>query len=152
MRRGYRWALLPWVLATLSSRAATDPLDTSLRRCGAQTDQVQRLACFDALVAALPKVEADRFGMTAEIANKRDPLAERQAQSDILPATITAVGAGGHGELIFTLDNQQVWIQTQAEPGKHFAVGEAVHIERGAMGSLWLAASKGRMTKVRRIS
>jgi hypothetical protein len=152
MRRGYRWALLPLVLATLSSRGATDPLDASLRRCGAQTDQAQRLACFDALVAALPKVEADRFGMTAEIANKRDPVAERQAQTEILPATIIAVGAGGHGELIFTLDNQQVWMQTQAEPGKHFAVGEPVHIEHGAMGSLWLAASKGRMTKVKRIS
>jgi hypothetical protein len=152
MRRGYRWALLPWVLATLWSRAATDPLDASLRRCGAQTDQVQRLACFDTLVAALPKVEADRFGMTAEIANKRDPVVGRQVQTEILPATIIAVGAGGHGELIFTLDNQQVWIQTQAEPGKHFAVGEPVHIEHGAMGSLWLAASKGRMTKVRRIS
>ena len=152
MRRGYRWALLPLVVATLSSRAATDPLDASLRRCGAQTDQVQRLACFDSLVATLPKVEADRFGMTAEIANKRDPVAERQAQTEILPARIIAVSAGGHGELIFTLDNQQVWMQTQAEPGKHFAVGEPVHIEHGAMGSLWLAATKGRMTKVKRIS
>ena len=85
--------------------------------------RLQRLACFDSLVATLPKVEADRFGMTEEIANKRDPVAERQAQTEILPATIIAVGAGGHGELIFTLDNQQVWMQTQAEPGKHFAVG-----------------------------
>jgi hypothetical protein len=152
MRRGHRWALLPLVVATLASRAATDPLDASLRRCGAQTDQVQRLACFDSLVAALPKVEADRFGMTAQIANKRDPVAAQQAQTEVLPATIIAVGAGGHGELIFTLDNQQVWMQTQAEPGKHFAVGEPVHIEHGAMGSLWLAATKGRMTKVKRIS
>ncbi|MGH8231335.1 MAG: hypothetical protein ACRESY_05890 [Steroidobacteraceae bacterium] len=152
MKRGYTLAMLLWVLASLASHAATDPLDASLRRCGAETDQTRRLACFDALVAALPKVEADRFGMTADIAHKRDPEAERAAQTAILPATIIAVGQGGHGELIFTLDNHQVWMQTQAEPGKHFDVGEAVHIEHGAMGSLWLAASKARMTKVKRIS
>jgi hypothetical protein len=152
MRRGFAFALLPLLIANLSARAATDSLDAALRRCGAQTDQAQRLACFDALVATLPKVEADRFGMTADIANKRDPVAEREAKSAILPATIIAVGAGGHGELIFTLDNQQVWMQTQVEPAKHFAVGEAVHIEHGAMGSLWLAASKNRMTRVKRIS
>ena len=56
------------------------------------------------------------------------------------------------GQLVFTLDNQQVWIQTEVKSRIQFAVGDVVHIEHGAMGSLWLAADKGRKTRVKRIS
>jgi hypothetical protein len=134
------------------SWAASDALTDGMRRCAAQTDQAQRLACFDALAATLPKLEADRFGLTADIARKRDPDSERRTEEAVLPGKIAALGYGPRGEYIFTLDNQQVWAQVQAEPNKKFAVGEIVHIEHGAMGSLWLAAPKGRMTKVKRIS
>ena len=48
MRRGCRWALLPLVVATLSVAA---PLRCAVR-------QAQRLACFDALAATLPPIEA----------------------------------------------------------------------------------------------
>jgi hypothetical protein len=123
-----------------------------LRRCTSQTDQAQRLACFDALAATLPQIEADRFGLTVDIARQRDPEAVRRAQQAVLPGKIAALRLGTRGEYIFTLDNQQVWMQVDLEPNKTFAVGESVHIEHGAMGSLWLAADKNRMTRVRRIS
>jgi hypothetical protein len=106
----------------------------------------------DPLVTTLPKVEADQFGLTADIARKRDPVAEREAEDAVLPGKILALRQGPRGEWIFTLDNQQVWDQQQAEPSKRFEVGEVVHIEHGAMGSLWLAADKGRKTRVKRIS
>ena len=134
------------------ARALTDPLAAGLRRCAAETDQTQRLACFDALVTTLPKVEADQFGLTADIARKRDPVGERQAEDVVLPGKIVALREAPHGELIFTLDNQQVWIQTEPERSKRFAIGEVVHIEHGAMGSLWLAADQARKTRVKRIS
>ena len=124
----------------------------SLIDCRKVTDPTQRLACFDALAATLPKIEADRFGMTADIANKRDPESERRAKEAILPGRIVALGQGPRGEYIFTLDNGQVWMQAEVEPNKRFAVGDVVHIEHGAMSSLWLAADRARKTRVKRIS
>jgi hypothetical protein len=150
IRRGFAVCLFAFVYAPAG--ALTDPLASGLRRCAAETDQVKRLACFDALASTLPKVEADQFGLTADIARKRDPAAERRADDAVLPGKIIALRQAPAGEFIFTLDNQQVWIQTQPEPNKHFAVGDVVHIEHGAMGSLWLAADKARKTRVKRIS
>jgi len=130
----------------------TNPLAEGLRRCAGETDQTRRLACFDALAASLPKIEAEQFGLTADIARKRDPTADRPADDAVLPGRIVALREAPRGELIITLDNQQVWMQTQAEPSKRFAIGDVVHIEHGAMGSLWLAADRARKTRVKRIS
>jgi hypothetical protein len=140
------------VLVSVTAQALPDPLADGLRRCTAETDQAKRLACFDALAASVPKVEADQFGLTADIAQKRDPVAAQKTAVAILPGKIVALRQGARGELIFTLDNQQVWDQMEPEPTKQFNIGEGVHIEHGAMGSLWLAAEKGRKTKVKRIS
>ena len=95
--------------------AATETLDDGLRRCAQQADSSARLACFDAMVATLPQVEADRFGMTAEVKRQRDPEALERAKSEMLSGKIAALRQGSRGELIFTLDNQQVWRQAEAE-------------------------------------
>jgi hypothetical protein len=138
--------------------ALPNPLADGLRKCASETDQTRRLACFDALAATVPKVEADQFGLTAEIAQKREPppaAGEKAAPKPAEPTlsgTITAIRESGNGELVFTLDNQQVWVQAQVDTRFRFAVGDTVHIEHGSMSSLWLAADKGRKTKVKRIS
>jgi hypothetical protein len=150
MRRLSRWALL-FAIACGPANAGTDPLDAQLRACAGIAEATQRLACFDALVPALPKVKADQFGMTAEIAHKRDPVAAEQKKNETLPSTIIALGQTLNGRLIFTLDNQQVWVQAEAQPSLRFQVGEAVHIEHGAFTSLWLAADKNRKTRVTRV-
>jgi len=149
-----RTCVLMSVMAAISAPAAakTDPLATGLRHCATETDEAKRLACFDSLVATLPKIEADQFGLTRDLALKRDPVAERQADTAILPGAIVALGQTPRGQLIFTLDNQQVWIQTEVEQSKTFSVGDVVHIEHGAMGTLWLAADHARKTRVKRIS
>jgi hypothetical protein len=131
--------------------ALPDPLAAELRKCAAQSDQDKRLVCFDRLAATLPQVEADSFGMTADIAHKRDS-SQPQANEAVLPGKIIALGRAANGGFIFTLDNQQVWVQTQVEPSKLFIVGDVVRIEHGAMGSWWLAADRARKTRVKRIS
>ena len=138
--------------ATVPAQALTSPLVEGLRRCAGEVDQAKRLACFDALAATVPKVEADQFGLTADIAQKRDPVGERRAAEAVLPGKIVALRQAAEGEMVFTLDNQQVWIQAEVNSRIQFAVGDVVHIEHGAMGSLWLAADKGRKTRVKRIS
>ena len=150
MRRLFRTASFLLVLASTAALAGAEPLADGLRRCARESDHAQRLACYDALVSSLPKVEADQFGMTAAIAKQREPEAKQPTGDAVLPATIAALQVAHDGKLIFTLDNGQVWVQAEIKHGLRFEVGEKVQIEHGTLGSLWLAASKGRKTRVTR--
>jgi len=150
-RSAYRSLVLFLAAACLPALAGTENLDEALRRCAKESDPAQRLACFDAIVSTLPQVEADRFGMTADIERKREPAAVPQAKAQVLTGKISAVRQAPHGERIFTLDNRQVWIEAEARPNIQFAAGEEVHIEHGAMSSLWLVADKHREVRVTRL-
>ena len=136
----------------LPALAGAESLDDALRRCARESTPAQRLACFDAIVSTLPQREADRFGITADIERKRDPVAVEHAKDEVLSGKIAGLRRAPEGEWIFTLDNRQVWVQAEATPNLQFAVGEDVHIEHGAMSSLWLVADKHRKVRVKRLS
>ncbi len=146
-----RWIVVVLALASAPVLAAIEPLADGLRRCSLETGEQKRLACFDALASALPKIQSDQFGMTVDIARKRDPVSVTRNGNESLPGKIAALQEAPRGEYIFTLDNGQIWIQAELRSNIRFAVGEAVQIEHGAMGSLWLAADHRRKTRVKRI-
>jgi hypothetical protein len=143
------------VLSAATAQADSDRIGIDLRRCAQQVDDQQRLACFDALVKALPQITVDQFGMTGAIERKRDPAAAAAVAHDraqeSLSGSITALGRGPRGEHVFTLDNGQQWIEVESRPGVEFSAGEQVRIEHGALGTLWLKAEGRRQVKVRRI-
>ncbi len=145
-----RWSLLLLALSVVPAYAGSEPVGDGLRRCARETDEQQRLACFDALASALPQIKTDQFGMTVGIAHKRDPTAGFD-KTEVLTGKINGLQEVANGQLIFTLDNGQLWIQTEPKPGMHFSVGEAIQVEQGAMGSLWLAADHHRKTRVKRV-
>ena len=147
----YRGLQLFLAAACLPALAGSENLDAALRRCAKESGPAPRLACFDAIVSTLPQVEADRFGLTADIERKRDPAAVPQAKAEVLTGKISALRQAPRGEWIFTLDNQQVWIEAEARPNIQFAAGEEVHIEHGAMSSLWLVADQHRKVRVTRL-
>jgi hypothetical protein len=145
--------LLCLAAAVQPAFAVPDRLSDGMRKCGSETDATRRLACYDALNNTLPKIEADRMGLTAEIAQKREPPEKRATLTppETLKAKIRAVQENSRGQLIFSLDNDQTWMQDQPSPFR-FKAGEDVRIEHGALTSLWLVADHGRKTRVRRIS
>jgi hypothetical protein len=143
--------MLILALASPTVLAAIEPLADGLRRCSLEADEGKRLACFDALTRELPKIQSDQFGMTVDIAHKRDPVATSKSENETLSGKITALVEAPRGEYVFTLDNGQIWIQAEVRSNIRFEVGEAVQIEHGAMGSLWLAADHHRKTRVKRI-
>jgi hypothetical protein len=147
----YRSLVLFLAATCLPALAGAENLGDALRQCAKESDQAQRLACFDGIVRTLPQVEADRFGMTADIKHKRDPVAVPQAKDEVLTGKISGLRQAPHGERIFTLDNRQVWVEAEARPDVQFAVGEDVHIEHGAMSALWLVADKHRKVRVKRL-
>ena len=101
-------------MSCLPALAPAEALDNALRRCAKEHDQTQRLACFDALAGSLPQIEADRFGMTADIKRQRDPVAVEEAKHEVISGKIVGLQQAPRGEWIFTLDNQQVWKQAVA--------------------------------------
>ena len=134
--------------------ASAEPLSDGLQRCARETDEHLRLKCFDELAGSLPQRKRDEFGMTAAVAERKDPSAPKAPLIDpeVLDAKIAGLRQGSHGEYTFTLDNGQVWVEQEFRPGEHFSVGDAVQIRHGFMSSLWLSASDHRMTRVKRIS
>lgn len=145
-----RLAMLLAPLASAPAPVGAEQLADGLQRCSHEADERQRLACFDALVSASAGIQRDHFGMTADIARKRDPAAASNADDEKLSGSITALRES-RGQLIFTLDNGQVWIQAEPQANLRFTVGEAVNIEHGTMSSLWLTASHHRKTRVKRV-
>ena len=154
MRHAARALLLILAVSVRPLAAGAEPLSDGLQRCARETDEHLRLKCFDELAGSLPQRKRDEFGMTAALAERKDPSAPKAPVIDpqVLDAKIAALRQGGRGEYTFTLDNGQVWVEQEFRPGEHFSVGEAVQIRHGFMSSLWLSASDHRLTRVKRIS
>lgn len=167
------------VLAALAalaqpSVAAESGLAERFGACTRERDDAQRLACFDSAAAQLPKsatvdkpraepvagsvtplpttASEEAFGVSgSELARKRDAeIPVKESAPRRITATLTEVSKRPRGELVFTLDNGQVW--AQKDPGSYFPikVGDSVTILAGSLGSFRLVTSN-RSTQVTRV-
>ncbi len=163
--------------AAPSPAASSSSVVQAVYDCRAIADTAQRLACFDAAVAALAAAEsardiriADRaqvrearrglFGLSLRNLNifggggNDEDSAAARADPDFveqIEATLSNVERDGVGHLVLTLDNGQRWIQTDGGGGGRTPrAGTAVTIRRGALGS-FIASMAGRQgLRVRR--
>ncbi len=177
--RGYAvaWALAGWC-AGLPAAHAADGLE-GLLACRAVSDSQQRLDCFDraaaslgggappsihtpAAAAPMPAARAaptsvsdpkQSFGLSdTTIAQQEVAAGTRPAPLEHIEAHVKALARAADGRLVFTLDNDQTWVQLRPEGDDLLAkVGDAVTVSRGALGSYWLALSSRRGCKVRRL-
>lgn len=164
------WLLIVFCsTASLAEAAAQVP--EALRACVSEKVDARRLSCYDREIALLeqqPQVAAsappavavavavpaaapapvpeEEFGLRAPVA---DDEADRR-KVEQLQGKITSISSRPRGELVLTLDNNQVWAQKTAEPLMRLKVGDDVTIERGAFGS-YLLISSGRSARVRRV-
>ena len=89
-----------------------------------------------------------------------DPLTSPKAQAKVeekevkqIEARVTAVRVRPAGEQVLTLDNGQVWSQTEKKEFPKFEVGDVVVIKRAMLGSFLLTLQKGSpSSRVHRIS
>lgn len=157
-------------LGVSTSRAASPPsIPDSLQSCTVINDDAARLACFDreidrlsgaakhspqaAPAAPLVAEEQQTFGLSPEAVRKlKNPNARAAAAKPKLAAKLSHVSVLADSHLLFTLDNGQIWEQTEIRAGFSAAAGDSVTIEPGALGSFWLSVSAKRATRVRRVS
>jgi hypothetical protein len=146
------------VLGAIGSAAADDAsLERALAHCAAIASGDDRLACYDALAAGHPPAQRaspsaaapaakEEFGLSPVQTQKKQP-DQRQIQS--INASVAGLGTSSIGRMLVYLDNGQSWELDSADP--LLAVGDAVTIERGAMGSFLLTTPSKRTHHARRL-
>jgi hypothetical protein len=156
--------------------SASEPLAEVLA-CRGIADSAARLACFDHETAALasaavpptaaagalrpkgaperaaPALDAQQsFGLNGTaIAATEEAAGARPPKVSKIEAHVSALALAGNGQTVFTLDNSQVWRQTESSGELLATLGEGVTISRGLLGSYWLQLKSGRGCKVTRL-
>jgi outer membrane autotransporter protein len=97
----------------------------------------------------------DKLGLSAEGIRKLE--GERGIKSaDVKPAKeltahIANVSHNAAGRAVVTLDNGQVWRQSETRSSFEARAGDTAKITPGAMGSFWLSTSTHNSTRVERL-
>ena len=155
-------AVLLAAMGMHSAFAADDDLSKRIAACTREHDNARRLECFDRAAAPttdVPKPAADKvdatqaFGVAgSELARNRDDGAAQTQDSapKRMTAKIAALDRRPRGELVFTLDNGQVWAQKEVGAYLPIKVGDSVTILAGSLGSFRLMLDN-RVTSVTRV-
>lgn len=143
-------------IAAIGSAVAGKP-PNDFTQCLEIADADARLACYDRFARTRraghpsPVAPPDAAPASAE-ARFGNAQAERKGRIEAIHANIAATGVNGFGKLVVTLDNGQVWLQTD---GKRYraAVGDAVTVRRSSYGPGFRLKTEGgrRFIQVKRI-
>lgn len=162
-------------VALLASGSAAAQID-SFKACASISDGNKRLACYDSALAAVDAEAAAKLAeqrRAAEIAAaKAAEEAKVRKEQERLAAFGAASGAKADGEeevkevsaavaelrdgvtgYVVTLDNGQVWRQTEARTLPPVRVGDTVTIRKGLMGGYRMTFHRQQRTiAVKRVS
>jgi len=159
-----RLAVLALALSPHEAVLAQSP-EEAIRACAAETDVLQRLACYDRAAAQLlgapPPAAAAADGARSEsvspdaLFGTRNGALDRRKYSAV-PKEITARVSQIEmrrttGVLVVTLDNEQVWMEDQPSAYYPLKIGDTVRIRAAALGSYMMFAPSKRTTRVTRI-
>jgi hypothetical protein len=148
-------AAAPAALAQAPAPAGRAAALKALTDCRAVTEGAARLACFDAAAARLD--QAERTGDVVVLDREQVRTAKREAfglklpsfdlfdrderqrtvEVDRVESTVASAGRGATGWVV-TLENGQVWRQTDNKSLYRVRRGDKVEIRRGTLGSFFL--------------
>jgi FtsZ-interacting cell division protein YlmF len=151
------------LLMLVSPFGIANTLFDKLSDCSKNNDDLQRLTCFDEVVTkeknSQTKQHIEQHQAPLQVATTKQVDHTNQRQSEFgqedkqraknsikqIQATIISIKKAPHGELIITLDNGQVWRQTDSIRIK-LRKGDSVNIERRAMGSFFIGTANANKT------
>ena len=123
--------------------------------CAIVHNDADRLACYDqafgkpaAPVAAATK---GQFGFTEKEAARKNGQPAESAGPESVSAAIKALDRLHDGKFVVTLENAQVWAQSEVNSQADVEIGDTVTVRRGALGSYLLVTKAGIGTRVRRV-
>jgi hypothetical protein len=158
-------------LAVTGVSTAAAPAD-QLLACAGMADPTARLACFDKLAAPLARPTAPArapapaaptpaatappaiapppsFGQE-QVTRERRP--ESKEEAPAMHARLTSQKPAGGGYFNLYLDNGQVWRHEDQMLGQYLKDGDAITIEKGALGSYRLSRDAGKSRNWIRVS
>jgi hypothetical protein len=150
-------AAIAGALLCVQAARATDTLPEPIRACATMRNDMERLVCYDKAVAhiesgsAAPSPE-NMFG--ASTALTPDRKAEREAKGEEmqqLSGTVVSLSRASSGLLTVTLDNGQVWRQTDTDTILTIETGDSVTISRASLGTFRLVDKRGRTSRFKRV-
>lgn len=160
MRRQMNHSMAAAVLGALLSMqgaGAADVLPEAIRACAAMRNDVERLVCYDKAVAhiesgsAAPSPE-NMFGASTALAPERKVERENKAtELQQITGTVVSLSRSSGGMLTLTLDNEQVWRQTDADVSPTIEIGDSVTISRASLGTFRLVDKRGRTSRFKRV-
>lgn len=90
--------------------------------------------------APSPVSQEETFGLTPEQQQRRKP--DKPAELESVESRVTAVKALQYDRFRLTLENGQVWSQTEPTPRQRFYPGDTITIRRAALGSYMATGPK----------
>ncbi len=169
------------VMVALGSLGSGSLLAQSTTDCPSVVDDMARLKCYDEQAARQKKKAAPApaaaaatpaparptpparpepatsspgdFGLEADVLRKKQVAANPEAPKapEQVVGRVKAVATKAGGSYRVTLEDGQVWEETQHIGGQPPEVGETVTIKRGLLGSYFLARAFGLALRVKRI-
>ena len=126
--------------------------------CAHVRDDTDRLACYDqafgkppASAAATSPAPSEQFGFTEKEMAHNTRQSAAPAAPDSVTAAIKSLDRRLDGKFVVTLDNTQVWAQSEFNSQADVQVGDAITVRRGALGSYLLVTKAGIGTRVKRV-
>jgi len=115
--------------------------------CASVRDDGDRLACYDSAFGKPANAKApDQFGLPPE-----KPPPSTPAEATTITAAVTRLDRLHDGKFVVTLDNSQVWSQSEINSQADVRVGDSVTVRRGALKSYLLVTKAGIATRVKRV-
>ena len=126
--------------------------------CAHVRDDTDRLACYDqafgkpqASAAATSPAPSEQFGFTEKEVARNTGQSTASVAPDSVKAAIKSLDRRRDGKFVVTLDNTQVWAQSEFNSQADVQVGDAITVRRGALGSYLLVTKAGIGTRVKRV-
>jgi hypothetical protein len=125
--------------------------------CAHVRNDTDRLACYDQAFGKPPAAAAtspapnEQFGFTEKEMARNTGQSAAPAAPDSVTAAIKSLDRRRDGKFVVTLDNTQVWAQSEFNSQADVQVGDAITVRRGALGSYLLVTKAGIGTRVKRV-
>jgi hypothetical protein len=130
--------------------------------CATVIKPVERLACYDAAfprsdsavaeAKAVAEAQArQEFGLSERERRERDSASLDAPVPDRLESTVTRLDVASNGARVITLDNGQVWQQSEVSSKGRLVVGDRVVLRNAALGSFMLVTPAKVALRVRRL-
>lgn len=151
-----RKTLAPVAAVFILGAASSAPMaaESAKHPCTHVRDDADRLACYDQAFGkpeepvAVPETQ---FGYTEQEAQRQAGKAPEPEGPRSITAAVTSLDRQRDGKFVVTLDNSQVWSQSEYNSQADVSVGDTVTVRRGALGSYLLVTKAGIGTRVKRV-